>query len=461
MKGNKRLVCTLLCGCLLAMSLFAVPTKALAAIPAFEEATIIGDGVNMRLRPTVDSPFVLKLDNGTRVGVFCEEVDGWYRIIYGNYRGYVSKDYVFLPSTDMLVGNVIGDETPVYRSPGDFSEVMDTLNAGAGVSIVMIQGDYYGIEYVSGELSEQLAAHIADPCETADAHPVASPSQEASALPAEGTGEPEPAPASSPESETPPSPEATVVAGTEASPATPMQEEAVTGYIKKETVNLSTSKNPMSMLKEGMTGVEVLKMQRELKERGFMGASATGEFGAKTKAAVTLFQEVAGLSADGIAGAQTLELLYGDNDITCTYARRLGIANEVQLIPWEEAQDIFYKECTARVTDVETGISWNEKRFGGWFHADSEPVTADDVAKMKEAYGGEWSWDRRAVWVTVGDITMAASINGMPHMSWTIDDNNFDGHHCIHFYQSKVHENSAECPRHQAMVQYAYSMGQE
>ena len=149
---------------LLAVSLFVFPAEdARAASLSFEEATIIGDGVNMRLRPSVDSPFVLKLDNGTRVGVFCEEADGWYRIIYGNYRGYVSKDYVFLPSTDMLVGNVALDETPVYRSPGDYSEVMDTLNAGVGVSIVMIQGDYYGIEYIAGELSEQISAQTEEP----------------------------------------------------------------------------------------------------------------------------------------------------------------------------------------------------------------------------------------------------------------------------------------------------------
>lgn len=440
---------------LLAVGLFVVPPEARAAIPAFEEATIVGDGVNMRLRPTVDSPFVLKLDSGTRVGVFCEEADGWYRIIYGNYRGYVSKDYVFLPSTDMLVGNIALDETPVYRSPGDFSEVMDTLNAGVGVSVVMIQGDYYGIEYISGELSDQIAA-LQD---TAADEPSAS---ESTAPAAEETAEPEAS--ADPDGTVEPDATASPDAGLpeETTPAEALQETAaISGYIKKDAVTLSTAKNAMGMLKEGMTGVEVLKMQRELKDRGFMGASATGEFGDKTKKAVTLFQEIAGLSADGIAGAQTLELLYGDNDLTCTYARRLGITNEVQLIPWEEAQDIFYKECTARVTDVETGISWNEKRFGGWFHADSEPVTADDVAKMKEAYGGEWSWDRRAVWITIGDVTMAGSINGMPHLSWTIDDNNFDGHHCIHVYQSKVHETSAECPRHQAMVQYAYSMGQE
>ncbi|MEG2541805.1 MAG: peptidoglycan-binding protein [Christensenellaceae bacterium] len=420
--------------------IFSMP-KTVEAIPNFEEATIIAEDVNMRLRPTVDSPFVLKLANGTRVGVFCEEVDGWYRIIYGNYRGYVSKDFVFLPSTDMLVGNILADETPVYQNAGEFSEVVAKLGAGLGVTIKNIQGDYYMIEYEDAAAAPQA---------TPSAQPTAvqpSASETPSVQPSESVQ-----PSATP-SATPSAPQESVV---------PQESTTAvkTGYIKKDSVKLSTSKNPTNLLKAGMKGVEVVKMQRKLIDRGFLDASATGDFGDKTKAAVTFFQEMAELPADGIAGAKTLEMLYGDNDIKATYAQRMGISGSVKLTPWNEVKDIFYKGATARVTDVKTGISWNEKRFGGWFHADSEPVTAEDTANMKKAYGGEWSWDRRAVWVTIDGQTFAASINGMPHLSRTISDNNFPGHHCIHFYKSKVHQTSRECPRHQAAVQYAYKKGQ-
>lgn len=429
------------------------PQSVNAAIPSFEEATIIADGVNMRLRPTVDSPFVQKLENGTRVGVFCEEAEGWYRIIYGNYRGYVSKEYVFLPSTDMLVGNVNDDGTPVYQNAGEFSEQVDTLNAGTGVSIVSVQGEYYGIEYVPFALDETQVAETGKEDVPAD---VAQQPDEEAAVSALDAAEPETAE----NQEEAPLTEASDTAALSEAP----EEETGNlqkGYILKDTVTLSTSKNAANMVREGMKGVEVVKLQQELKKRGFMGESATGEFGDKTKKAVTLFQQMADLDADGIAGAKTLELLYGDNDITCTYAQRMGISGTVELMPWDEVQDLFYKGATAKITDVRTGISWYDRRFGGWFHADSEPVSAEDTAKMKEAYGGSWSWDRRAVWVTIDGVTVAASINGMPHLSSTIGDNNFSGHHCIHFYKSKVHENSAECPRHQSQVQYAYKMGQE
>lgn len=433
MKRCRRVMCVLLCTCLAMVTLLALP-QAVLAIPSFEEAVIIASGVNMRMRPTAESPQILQLENGTRVGVFCEEVDGWYRIIYGNYRGYVSKEFVFLPSTDVLVGNVVSDDTPVYMSGVDVSERIDTVNAGVGLTVTSMQGDYYGVEYAAD------GAIVPGQGET-------EPQPEAAVQ-----GEPVTGETVLPEEE-PPTEE--ILAD-----STNVLEGMKRGYIKKEDINISASKNASNMIKEGMQGVEVVKMQRELRDRGFLGDSATGEFGSQTKRAVTLFQEFAGLDADGIAGAKTLEMLYDpDNDIRCTYAQRMGISGEVKLTPWDEMDSIFPRDSTAKVTDALTGISWTEERFGGWFHADCQPLTAEDTAKMKEAVGGEWTWDRRAIWVTIDGVTYAASMNCMPHMVNPNEDNNFDGHHCIHFYKSKVHETSAECPRHQAKVQFAYQQG--
>jgi uncharacterized protein YraI len=466
MKLSKRMLSVVLAAIVSTASLTLIPArKAEAAIPAFEEAVIIAHGVNMRLRPTVDSPFVLKLNNGTRVGVFCEEVDGWYRILYGNYRGYVSKEYVFLPSTDMLVGNVLADNTPVFLNAGEFSEKIHTLNAGAGLTITSMQGDYYGVEYEGGGAVAGEAAGDGIAGEAAENEAAEEETQpaESSGSGPEATRMPDAAPEAETEAVEEQGPaDGAAAAAEEEILAAPADESGIDikrGYVRQDAVKTSASKNAANMIKEGMAGVEVNKMQRELRERGFLGAAATGEFGAQTKKAVTLFQEFAGLDADGIAGAKTLELLYGDNDIRCTYAQRMGIYGEVYLTSWDKMQDIYYKGCTAKITDVETGLSWYTRRFGGWFHADVEPVSADDTANMKEAAGGAWTWDRRAIWVTIDGVTYAASMNCMPHLSSTIDGNNFDGHHCIHFYHSKVHENSKECPRHQSMVQTAYIKG--
>ncbi len=59
-------------------------------------------------------------------------------------------------------------------------------------------------------------------------------------------------------------------------------------------------------LKSGTTSDTVSQLQKDLKELGFMDVSPTGYFGDITKSAVIAFQKKYGLSADGIAGAQTL-----------------------------------------------------------------------------------------------------------------------------------------------------------
>ena len=107
------------------------------------------------------------------------------------------------------------------------------------------------------------------------------------------------------------------------------------------------------------------------------------------------------------------------------------------------------------ITDVETGIAWREKRTGGTNHADSQPLTAEDTAAMKKACG-TFSWTRRAVFVTVDGVNYAASINTMPHGSGdSIPDNNYNGHHCIHFTNSRTHGTNKVCSLHQSAIDRA------
>jgi putative chitinase len=61
----------------------------------------------------------------------------------------------------------------------------------------------------------------------------------------------------------------------------------------------------MSMLKEGSSGLEVVKLQERLKDVGFNPGRTDGTFDAATKAAVLAFQRSEGLLADGIAGPRT------------------------------------------------------------------------------------------------------------------------------------------------------------
>lgn len=237
-----------------------------------------------------------------------------------------------------------------------------------------------------------------------------------------------------------------------------------TGYIHRTYVTISSSNTmAVSMLKIGMEGAEVKKLQTELSRRGFLSKEdVTGAYGAKTRAAVLDYQKTCNLSpADGIAGPQTLTSIYDKNNTvkkeTATFSQLKG---SVVLLDWFKGGSTWLaKGARFTITDVKTGLSFRARRFGGWFHADSEPITAADTAIMKRIAGGSWTWNRRAIWVTYNGKTVAASMHCMPHMSNPTPSNNFDGHFCVHLLNSKVHETSRACPRHQACVQQAYNAG--
>lgn len=136
-----------------------------------------------------------------------------------------------------------------------------------------------------------------------------------------------------------------------------------------------------------------------------------------------------------------------------------------QLVDWSQAKNIFKVGMVATVTDLDTGNTWQVKRMGGSNHADCEPLTAADSAKMKATWGGEWSWARRAIIVSVAGQKIAASQHAMPHASKTIADNNFPGHFCIHFLNSMTHGGNQWAPSpahvdsaHQAAVKRAAGM---
>ncbi len=115
---------------------------------------------------------------------------------------------------------------------------------------------------------------------------------------------------------------------------------------------------------------------------------------------------------------------------------------------------IFEKGAVATVTDIATGKSFKARRLYGRNHADSEPLTKKDTEIVKSIYGS-WSWNRRAVIVTIDGRNIAASMNGMPHGGEAIKNNGFKGHFCIHFKGSKTHAGNRVDKSHQAAVKKA------
>lgn len=207
----------------------------------------------------------------------------------------------------------------------------------------------------------------------------------------------------------------------------------------------------------GCHSEEVKDVQRRLKELGYFNANIGGNYLEKTASAIEAFQLENGIHVDGkILDNATYDILMSINAKPAPEPPQ----KHAKAMDWwtSDIQKIFSVGTPALITDVETGLQWREQRRGGTNHADVQPLTKEDTKKLKKAYGGKWAWTRRAIWVTIDGVTYAASMNGMPHGSGKIKNNNFDGHHCIHFTNSRTHGTNKVCPNHQKMINKASSV---
>lgn len=118
---------------------------------------------------------------------------------------------------------------------------------------------------------------------------------------------------------------------------------------------------------------------------------------------------------------------------------------------------IMKKGTYGYIYDIDTGISLRIKRMGGSNHADVEPATSSDTAKLLKIAGGTFSWDSHAVILRVGSKYVACGINTMPHGDQTISNNNYNGQFCLHMTNSLTHESGSVNANHQASIERAYA----
>ncbi len=124
-----------------------------------------------------------------------------------------------------------------------------------------------------------------------------------------------------------------------------------------------------------------------------------------------------------------------------------------EFLSWKEVDQLFPRYSNANIVDFETGLSFTVQRRAGTYHADVQPLTAEDTAIMKKIYSGQWAWKRRAILVVLDSgRVVAASMNGMPHGSGAIKGNKFNGHFCIHFRDSITHGSRKRDTAHQVMI---------
>lgn len=68
-----------------------------------------------------------------------------------------------------------------------------------------------------------------------------------------------------------------------------------------------------ALIRTGSIGPEVVQLQQRLNDLGYYQGEMDGQFGSGTRIAVETFQAQHGLKADGMAGTDTLGVLYGES----------------------------------------------------------------------------------------------------------------------------------------------------
>ncbi|MCL1796337.1 MAG: SH3 domain-containing protein, partial [Clostridia bacterium] len=199
-------------------------------------------------------------------------------------------------------------------------------------------------------------------------------------------------------------------------------------------------------LKSGSKGPEVVALQQQLINLGFLAAgNADGTYGPKTVEAVRAFQASKGLSANGVASPGMQAMLFNTTNIqpgTTTTLDWFAIGNS-----------LLGANKNIQIFDIQAQITWNATFIHGENHADVVPASKTDADKLK-ANNITGSYVRRPVIVTIGGQKYAGSMYAVGHGS-TSYVNYFSGVMCIHFTGSRTHGSNNVDPDHQKAIQDA------
>lgn len=216
-------------------------------------------------------------------------------------------------------------------------------------------------------------------------------------------------------------------------------------YTKTETAapTATPAATPSRTLRSGDTGDDVKSLQTQLKSLGYYTGTVDGKYGSGTVSAVVAFQKNNNLTMDGVAGSGTYKVLYSSSAKNASDTSSSGSSatatapdkSKIKLMHWyNEVKPILKGKSSIYVYDPETKIGFTLHLYSLGRHADVEPMTADDTAKMMEAFGGVATWTPKFVYVLLPDGQWTvATMHNVAHGGQSIKDNNFDGQNCVHF----------------------------
>ena len=379
---------------------------------AEKRGTVKAEALILRQKSDVDSKALQTLREGESLEILSADGE-WYKVTYGRFTGYVMKKYINMtenaPSSQEKAIAALGDAPAASRKGDTGSDVKKLQRA------LKIVGVYDGaLDGSFGDSTEEAVKAF----------------QKNNRLSADGVAG-----------------SATIkeLFGQEA-PKPSEDNNGMEGISSIEDIGDAPATS-----EKGDSGSKVKKLQQALKLKGYYSGAIDGDFGESTEAAVMSFQKAKGMSRDGVAGKTTIYILFGEKAANAeekTY--------KTEKLDWfKGGSTAIPKGAVFTVKDVYSGKEFKCKRWSGYNHLDAEPLTADDTAVIKAIYGGSFSWTRRPILVKYGNNVYACSMNGMPHEDDTIASNDFEGHFCIHFLNSKTHGTDKVDDDHQKCVNIA------
>ncbi len=442
----KRLICAMLCA-VIGVSTFWIPDTARAASEGKTNAKVV-----LRKDAKKESKALQTLPVGEEVDILSSTGD-WYKVRYGKFTGYVMKKYVKASGS---VPTSSGSASSVKSSSSSVSSKIKALGAAPGImrpgdensDVRKLQQALQILGYYNGKIDSDYGSGT---------QAAVKAYQKAKGLTADGYAG-----------------ERTIKSifgscnskslTTQAKPGSSSNSSAT----KSETSEPAKSKYPtVSSIKEigsapatsrkGDSGSKVVKLQQALECLGYYDGAIDGDYGNGTYKAVKKFQQKRGMKADGVAGVSTIRILFGEDAANASSGSSSSSTSyKTEVLDWykDNVSRVIPKGARFTVKDVGTGKTFEMVRWSGGDHLDAEPRSDEDTATIKAIYGGSYSWRRRAILIKYNGHVYAASMNGMPHGTNTIE-NDFDGHLCIHFKNSKTHGTDVVDSDHQNAVQKA------
>lgn len=229
------------------------------------------------------------------------------------------------------------------------------------------------------------------------------------------------------------------------------------------------------VIEKGNEGDSVILLQMRLRDLGFYDYKVTGYFGDFTAESLKDFQKENGLTADGVAGQQTMDALFGNaakrkpiaplaSPANTGVTKKAGVKTGAYT-SWSTVNSLWKIGMRCKVIDFDTGISYYMIRCNQSYsvgHADVAPATKADYTKLKKTYNNHLNAYRRALVVIIGGQRYAASIYAEPHGSTGVPGNGMIdpadgslGQVCIHFRGSRNNVHDMIDPSHQYQVKRA------